>query len=495
MRKSLAKSVDFALLVLLSGLICSLAVADDPPQSGSKSKPSATVGSSQPSVPLAEPPTDWIDPVTGHRIVRLSKEPGTASFYFHQNAYNGDKLIVSTNDGLATIDLKTRQIEPISQGRAGNVVVGNKSGNVYYTKQTPNGPAVFKTNVNTKETKEICKMPFRGGSGFGLNADETLLGGSYMINPPANLPGERNAGDITAKSADNRSAQAKAAAPGDSASTEPVPQGGALDAASAQRQNNRFGTRERSIAERLAEHAPMRLFTIDTNSGETKTFHPATDWLNHVQFSPSDPQLMMFCHEGPWHEVDRIWTIKPGEDNAKLMHKRTMQYEIAGHEFFGNDGNWIWYDLQTPRSDRFWLAGVNVKDGQRLWYPIERSQWSVHYNQSHDGKLFAGDGGGPGSVANRTPLPDAKPLDPPANGMFIYLFTPQKSTGETKTIGGETVNIGHFKAEKLVDMSKHNYEFEPNLTFSPDNKWIVFRSNMHGPVHTYAVEVAKAEAK
>ena len=33
-----------------------------------------------------------------------------------------------------------------------------------------------------------------------------------------------------------------------------------------------------------------------------------TDWLNHLQFSPTDPTLLMFCHEGPWHKVDRIWT-------------------------------------------------------------------------------------------------------------------------------------------------------------------------------------------
>ncbi len=33
---------------------------------------------------------------------------------------------------------------------------------------------------------------------------------------------------------------------------------------------------------------------------------------------------------------------------------------------------------------------------------------------------------------------------------------------------------------------------EPNVTFTPDGKWIVFRSNMHGPSYVYAVEVAKA---
>jgi oligogalacturonide lyase len=42
-------------------------------------------------------------------------------------------------------------------------------------------------------------------------------------------------------------------------------------------------------------------------------------------------------------------------------------------------------------------------------------------------------------------------------------------------------------------MSQHDYELEPNVTFTPDGKWIVFRSNMHGPTHVYAVEIARAD--
>ena len=41
-------------------------------------------------------------------------------------------------------------------------------------------------------------------------------------------------------------------------------------------------------------------------------------------------------------------------------------------------------------------------------------------------------------------------------------------------------------------MATHDYRLEPNITFTPDNRWIVFRSNMHGANHVYAVEVAKA---
>ena len=49
------------------------------------------------------------------------------------------------------------------------------------------------------------------------------------------------------------------------------------------------------------------------------------------------------------------------------------------------------------------------------------------------------------------------------------------------------------RAERLVDLSHHDYSLEPNVTFTPDGKWLVFRSNMHGPTHGYAVELARAE--
>jgi oligogalacturonide lyase len=42
----------------------------------------------------SELPVEWVDPDTGHRIIRLSTEPGSTGLYFHQNAYTpqGDSL-------------------------------------------------------------------------------------------------------------------------------------------------------------------------------------------------------------------------------------------------------------------------------------------------------------------------------------------------------------------------------------------------------------------
>jgi len=69
------------------------------------------------TVRAAEPPalpSDWIDPDTGHRIIRLSPDSGGTSLYFHQRGYTpeGDKLVIRANGGIATVDLSTLGTSP-----------------------------------------------------------------------------------------------------------------------------------------------------------------------------------------------------------------------------------------------------------------------------------------------------------------------------------------------------------------------------------------------
>lgn len=385
-----------------------------------------------------ELPREWIDKDTGHRIVRISDEPGSSTFYFHQNAYtaNGDKLVFSTREGLSTYNFKTKKIEQIVEGRTGMVVVGKKTRKVFYIK----GDTVYETDVDTKATREIVKnAKLRTGSGFAVNANETLLGGSMTTVEMPARPNPRPTPPPDEKNADPKTPQ---------------------------RGGDEYPGKGTMMENRLAAKVPMMLYTVNIKSGEVKTFHPATDWLNHVQFSPTDPTLMMFCHEGPWHKVDRIWTIRTDGSDLKKIHTRTMDMEIAGHEFFGADGKYIYYDLQTPKSQVFWLAKYEIKTGKLTKYSLTKREWSVHYNVSPDGTFYSGDGGGPNSVARGD------------NGQWMYKFTPKN---------------GKFISEKLVNLEKHDYSLEPNGTLTPDGKWLVFRSNMLGPTQIYAVEIAKAK--
>jgi oligogalacturonide lyase len=401
-----------------------------------------------------EPPTDWIDPDTGHRVVRLSTQPGSASLYFNYNGYtsDGSRLLFSTPEGISAVDLKTHRITPVVHGKVRFLFVGRHTNLVYYSKPdrdagtAPVGSgAIYAADIGTGKSREVARVD-RGSIG-SINADETLLAGASA---------ERD----------------MALASGDTPRVGPG--GKSLVYAD---------SREVGLNERLEAHIPMELFTINLRTGERKVILRSTDWLNHVQFSPTDPGLILFCHEGPWHKVDRIWTIRTDGSGLTKIHKRTMNMEIAGHEFFSPDGRTIWYDLQTPRGEDFWLAGYELATGSRTWYHLARDEWSVHFNIAPDGRSFVGDGGDPDMVAH------AK------DGKWLYLFAPEtipNAAGIAAADQGELIHPGVLHSQRLVNMAAHHYKLEPNATFTPDGKWVVFRSNMEGASQVYAVEVAKA---
>src|SRR5215210_667081 len=112
----------------------------------------------------AQAPREWIDPDTGHRVVRLSEEPGSQSLYFHQNGYapDGTKMIMTTPTGLSVVNLRTRAVERVVEGRVSILIVGKKTGQVYYTKFVREAnrfsATVYATDLDTKATREVVKL-------------------------------------------------------------------------------------------------------------------------------------------------------------------------------------------------------------------------------------------------------------------------------------------------------------------------------------------------
>jgi len=408
---------------------------------------------------------DWIDPDTGHRIIRLSPDTGGGSLYFHQHSYTpeGDKVVIRGAGGIATVDISALGVSPpkfeLVLPGAAPIATAWHTREAYYLNS--DRTALMAVHLDTKAIRQVAKLPPQalGRNGqFALNCDESLVVGicadpDGKVVPRTSPPG----GD-----------------------------GGTLEA------NWAAGT-------------PKMIYTVNVKTGEFKVIHRENDWTNHLQCSPTDPQQILFCHEGPWHFNDRTWTVRADDGKpARLLHERTMNMEIEGHEFFSADGKTVWYDLQTPRSTVFWLAGVDLATGHRTWYSLQRAEWSVHYNVSRDGRLFAGDGGGPGSVATRAP--DGRLLNPPGNGQWIYLFRPALVRGSSFREPKDLIDVGVFNAERLVNLAKHSYSketgVEPNLTFTPDGKWIIFSGNFDtnpgggkkATTHVYAVEIAKHDA-
>lgn len=363
-------------------------------------------------------PDEWIDQDTHHKVVKLSRKEGNnLSFYFHNNPFIGNTMIFYSADGsgkhLYSVDLRTLQLTRVSDVAGGGEIVGHRTKSVYFQSHD----SVFVTSVETGATKLVFVFPvdFKGGIST-VNADETLLAGSW--------------------------------------------------ASDEQREIARQYPEKHDFFDRIFDaHLPNMLFTINLKTGELKKIHSENTWLGHVQFSPTDPDLLMFCHEGPWQKVDRIWTIRMGSGEVRLMHKRTVDNEIAGHEFFSPDGKTIFFDWQIPKGQTFYLGAVDVVTGAERKYALTRDEWSIHFNVSPDEKLFCGDGGDAGQVAK------AK------DGRWIYLFRPEGD---------------RLAAERLVNMKDQYYKLEPNVHFSPDGRWVIFRGNFEGKEEVYAVECKKS---
>lgn len=436
-----AKPISIALLLparwqTLTGLLLSFLLAG--------LRAFAADPSPSPAPATAGPPASWIDRDTGHRIIRLTREPGSDSFYFNNNSFtpDGKKMAYTTPDGISVLNLETLQATQLVTGRVRTIIVAHQTPNLYYTRATdkPFYSTLWRVNLDTGENRKIADLPRRAGVS-AINADETLGAGTF-------IEGDANAG-------------------------------GAYDGTVPLGQMSRVNLGEppnkgELMARRLAAKLPVTMFTIDLRTGKVKTLiQHSTDWLNHLQFSPTDPTLLMYCHEGSWQLVDRIWTIRTDGTHNQLIHKRTMENEIAGHEWWGADGETVFYQLHFPRGGRVsFIASYNVKTGERVWLQYDaRDQSSIHDNSSPDSKLYVGDGD------NRDP--------------WIILLRPVL-VPDRRTLGKNLIQGGYLVTERLVNMSKHNYRLEPNPCFTPDMKYIVFRSNMFGPDYAFAVEIAKA---
>jgi oligogalacturonide lyase len=402
--------------------------------------------------PGQEPPKSWVDPDTGHRVFRLTNEPGSDSFYFNFNAFtpDGKEMIYTTSDGnLMVLRLDNFEARPLAKGITRAIVVGHKTPTIYFTKENEDSfhLSLWAANIDTGEVRKITDLP-RRASVVTINADETLGAGSYIEGDVIG-PGVYGGKLVKQNSM------------GDKNLGEPL-------------------NKEQNMAMRLNARLPNTLFTVNLQTGAiTKLIEHSTDWLNHFQFSPADPTLLMYCHEGNWEQVDRIWTIRTDGTQNQLIHKRIMKMEIAGHEWWGADGDTLWYQLQFPRNvpGAGFISSYNVKTGARVWYHQSVQAGSIHHNTSPDGKIFCGDGNG------RNP--------------WILLCYPVPNPDD-HTLGTNLIEGGSLRVERLVNMSKtaihgaQNYRLEPNPMFTFDQKYVIFRANIFGPDYAFAVEVAKA---
>ena len=386
-------------------------------------------GPGAPGAPKSSISTEFKDPDTGARIIHLSTLANLASgvIYFTQDCITPDSRYAlvrylepsagHTAGRMYRYDFTNAELVKLTDQITKNQAFVPRSGNLYYT--ADGDRAVYVTNVLDLKSRKVSDMPPNVTcADLTVNADETLLAGTGLLL-------SEHANDPVLTTAPN--------------------------------QGTAFGNT-------FERHNTNLLISVDVKTGKFTELHRINTWLGHTQFSPVDPSLLMFCHEGPWAKVDRIWTLRlESGAQPQLVFKRTEENEIAGHEFWSADGKTIWYDHAfRDASGRHFLEGKELATGTITRYPILPSFGSLHYVQSPDGRFFVGDGG-----TNKE--------HPERQAMFALV--PDK---------------GALRAIKLCSMARNDYKAaEPNPHLTPDQHWALVTATFFGTPQAYAVEMPR----
>lgn len=110
---------------------------------------------------------------------------------------------------------------------------------------------------------------------------------------------------------------------------------------------------------------------------------------NHAQFSPTDPELLMFANDG-WNDAatgekhdyaKRIWLIRKGAKAEPVFKENTPMH---GHEWWDPDGKTIWYINYGTGTEK-----VNI--GSRRKELVWPSKCVSHSHSDKDGKHIVSD--------------------------------------------------------------------------------------------------------
>jgi len=210
------------------------------------------------------------------------------------------------------------------------------------------------------------------------------------------------------------------------------------------------------------EKKPLtQIARIEIETGKQEIIHEDRRYMGHVNNSPTEPDLLTFCHEGPWHKIEqRIWglNIQTGE-TWKIRPQEDDNYAV-GHEYWFADGKRIGYHGRPRDGKGNHIFGYVMYDNSEH-VEIDFPFHSTHFH-SLDEAMMVGDG----TAAFRTP---AQP--------YIQLF---------KQVGNDYVGpkVLAFHRSTFNDQHAHCHP-----RFTPDGKSILYTSDLTGYSNMYLVDI------
>ena len=212
---------------------------------------------------------------------------------------------------------------------------------------------------------------------------------------------------------------------------------------------------------------PWGIFAVPVAPGasmETPSGNPVLETpnlVNHIQASPTDPDMIEFCWEGSWDNLpQRMWcTNIAGTEGGPFGRQRP--HEARGHEFWFTDGSKMGYHGRFTIGDkRTDVIGTVTRDGVDDWQlNLEGACGHCMYHPGRD--LW---------VTDR------------ASGDNAIAMIHIEGEGDTA--------IGRYERLCLHNSSWKSQGCHPHMQFTPDGKRLIWTTDGEGVSQVYLLEVA-----
>jgi oligogalacturonide lyase len=134
-------------------------------------------------------------------------------------------------------------------------------------------------------------------------------------------------------------------------------------------------------------HPHCVLVRISLETGKSEIIHEEKCWVGHLNTSTKLPNIMTFCHEGPWDLVDnRIWGLDLATGKTWKI-RATVPGERVGHEYWMDDGEHIGYHGYIAGNTIY--GSIRYDNTDLVEAPFEFHSWHFH---SFRLDYIAGDG-------------------------------------------------------------------------------------------------------
>jgi hypothetical protein len=193
--------------------------------------------------------------------------------------------------------------------------------------------------------------------------------------------------------------------------------------------------------------------TLPVDGGDFELWYRFDRNYNHAQFSPTDPDLILYAEENHPDPItgmifpirNRMWLLRRGGEPKPVFDEVTR----VTHEWWDSHGEHVW----CVRGNDTWR--VRIADGHTETFGFPRHSW--HSHSSADGRLIVGD-----SHAGEF-----------YRGCASTVHFMNRDTGRTVVVADNP---------ERHDYVGRNYHIDPHPRFNADERFVTFTTTALGTV-------------